>query len=131
MSDERELECESCEELYRGEDAIRSYLREIDVPGGTKMLCLRCLTPRTSGGRSEWLETVAEINNALVTPVAGPEMVKDYLSRLKLTSQDVLVRERAMKMLTQMEQQAKRTAKLVTKLRDEVEQTLRLVGESS
>ena len=37
------IECDDCDEAFTGRAAIRSYLREIASPGGTKHVCLRCL----------------------------------------------------------------------------------------
>lgn len=42
IDEEHYVDCDRCGERYHGE-FIAAYLREVEVPGGVDMVCLRCI----------------------------------------------------------------------------------------
>ena len=42
--DEHYEDCELCGERFVGEEAIASYLRNVDTPGGGVIICTKCLS---------------------------------------------------------------------------------------
>jgi hypothetical protein len=54
MTEERYEECDRCGERYDGEDAIRSYLRDVEIGEGpsreVETVCIGCLSACTDCG---------------------------------------------------------------------------------
>jgi hypothetical protein len=60
--EERYEDCHFCDDGYTGEDAIRSYMREIEIEfpegDGAAMVCLRCAAAWEKLSEEEKRETV-------------------------------------------------------------------------
>lgn len=51
MTEERYEDCAECDQRFSGEDNIASYLREFNIPGGTKFVCIDCMRKKAKKER--------------------------------------------------------------------------------
>ena len=53
-AEERFVDCDRCGERYVGEGAIRSYIREVEIPlGGVDSVCIGCLEKEAKEGKAK------------------------------------------------------------------------------